>query len=75
MRFVEIDRRTRKRMNFLLVPLKNIQSIEIAEDEDGLETEKIHLNTTDGIAFMDADHFVVLGKSLDELINEREGKK
>lgn len=75
MKMLEIDRRTRKRMNSLLVPLKNIQCIEVAEDEDDLETEKIHLNTTDGLALIDAESFVVLGKSLDEIIKEREGKK
>ena len=75
MKTLEIDHKTRKQMDFMLVPLENIYGIEIAEDDDELETEKIHINTTAGITFLNAKKFIVNGKSLDEIIKEQEGKK
>lgn len=75
MKMLRIDHGMRKQMNFMLVPLRNICGIEIAEDEDDLETEKIHLNTTDGITFLNSKKFVVNGKNLDEIINDQEGEK
>jgi len=75
MKKLEIDRRTLKQMDFMLVPLRNINCIEVIEDENDLETEKIHLNMTDGITFLNSKKFIVSSKSLDEIINEQEGKK
>lgn len=72
MKTLEIDYKTRKRMDFMLVPLENIYSIEIADDDE-LETEKIHISTTDGITFLNAKKFIVDGKSLDEIIKEQNG--
>lgn len=73
MRTLEIDYKTRKRMDFMLVPLENVYGIEIAEDDDELETEKIHISTTAGITFLNAKKFIVDGKSLDEIIKEQNG--
>lgn len=74
MKTLEIDYKTRKQMDFMLVPLENIYSIEIADDDE-LETEKIHISTTAGITFLNAKKFIVDGKSLDEIIKEQEGKE
>ena len=75
MKMLEIDYKTRKQMDFMLVPLENIYGVEIAGGENDAETEKIHLSTTDGITFLNAKDFIVSGKSLDEIINAQEGKK
>lgn len=71
MKTLEIDYKTRKQMDFMLVPLENVYGIEIADDDE-LETEKIHISTTDGITFLNAKKFIVNGKSLDEIIREQE---
>lgn len=72
MKTLEIDYKTRKRMDFMLVPLENVYGIEIADDDE-LETEKIHISTTAGITFLNAKKFIVDGKSLDEIIKEQNG--
>lgn len=74
MKTLKIDFGTRKRMDFMLVPLKNVYGIEVAEDDEP-ETDKIHLDTTEGILFLDAKKFVVNGKSLDDLLKEQGGNK
>ena len=75
MKRLDIDYQTRKRMDFMLIPLKNVIDIGISEDDDYIDTDIVYLAATEGITFLNAKKFIVNGKSLDELLGEQEGKK
>lgn len=69
MKHLYFDKSLRKCCNFVLIPIKNVESIE-APEEGELETARLHLKTIDGLMVLNSKEFFVNGKPLDDAIIE-----